>query len=296
MVKNSNSTGYDGLSTEIFKKCIDPLSNILAYYINDIIESNKFPDRLKIAKIIPIYKKAGSKYDSKNYRPISLLDIASKIVEAAIYNRLYGFLELQIFFDSNQFGFIKKSNKTSACLSFIDKIQRSLNEKKIVSTIFLDVAKAFDCVDRNILLKKLEQFGIRGKSLDIFDSYINNRKQFVQINNSKSVNKLTKFGIAQGSKLGPLLFIIFMSDLLRVKLNGHLQLHADYSSITYIADTYESLYKMINADLCKISDWFKNNLLVLHGDKLGGRHKFALNITRTYSVRLGAKWAYLNQN
>lgn len=203
-----------------------------------------------MAKIIPIYKNSGSKDDVKNYRPISLLNIISKIFEACIYDRLYSFLDSKFFFKHNQFGFLRQSNTTSACISFVDKIQRGLNENRFVCTIFLDVAKAFDCVVRSV-------------ALELFDKYIYNRFQSVSISEKKE----TKYGVAQGSKLGPLLFIIYMNDIFELKLNGKLQLYADDSSLTYIANDPESLLKMITEDLDKISHWFKNNILVLNAKK-----------------------------
>lgn len=207
-LKNSFSTGVDNINTKITKECAISLSKILVYYINQSFESGVFPDCLKIAKIIPIYKRNGAKYEIENYRPISLLNIISKVFEACLYNRLYSYLNINKFFENSQFGFLKKSNTTSACISFIDKIQRGLNINNLVCTIFLDVAKAFDCVDRKILLKKLEQIGIRGNAYDLFDSYINDRNQAVYIKNTCSDIKKTLYGVAQGSKLGPLLFII----------------------------------------------------------------------------------------
>ena len=129
-LKNSNSVGTDGISSKLYKKCAEPLSNILAYYINRSIETGLFPENLKMAKIIPIYKKCGEKSDYKMYRPISILKVESKIFEACIYERLYNFLDAKQFFEKNQFGFTRNSNTTSACISYIDQIQRALNEKK----------------------------------------------------------------------------------------------------------------------------------------------------------------------
>lgn len=267
ILKNSFSTGVDEINTKITKECAISLSRILTHYINESFSMGIFPDCLKIAKVIPIYKKCGSKHEAKNYRPISLLNIISKIFESCLHSRLYGFLEKINFFVNNQFGFLKKSNTTSACISYIDRVQRALNNNKLVCTIFLDVAKAFDCVDRKILSRKLEQIGIRGRVLDIFNSYINNREQLVQINSSYSTIKKTICGVAQGSKLGPLLFLIYMNDIFELNLNGCLQLYADDSSITYISDNIPDIHKMIIEDLYKISKWFENNSLVLNADK-----------------------------
>ncbi|MBN1252535.1 MAG: reverse transcriptase family protein, partial [Bacteroidales bacterium] len=266
-LKNSFSTGIDNINTRIIKECAVGLSKILPNFINKSFETGVFPDCLKIAKVIPIFKKSGSKNDPVNFRPISLLNIISKIQESCMYNRLYSYLDSIKFFNSKQFGFLKSSNTTSACISYIDKIQRALNENKLVGTLFLDVAKAFDCVDRNILIEKLQQLGIRNNVLKLFESYITNRKQAVQIHDTLSELKETQFGVAQGSKLGPLLFLIYINDIFKIKLNGSLQLYADDSSITFIADNAVEMHKMIMEDIIKISDWFKNNLLVLNGDK-----------------------------
>lgn len=139
-LNNGNSTGTDGIKSKIFKKCAVQFSNILSYYVNIEFENGNYPDELKTAKIVPIYKKSGEKSELKNYRPISILNTMSKIYETCLYNRLYNYLESIDFFKSNQFGFIKKSNTTSACITFVDGLQRALNENQIVCSIFLDVA------------------------------------------------------------------------------------------------------------------------------------------------------------
>lgn len=162
-LKNSSSTGVDNLNTNIFKQCAENLAQILPTFINHSFVTGNFPVYLKVARVIPIYKGSGSKTDINNYRPISLLNVISKIYEACIYRRLYSFLNFTKFFEkNNQFGFLRDSNTSSACISFIDKVQRALNKNKLVATLFLDVTKAFDCVVRSLLLKKLQQIGIRG--------------------------------------------------------------------------------------------------------------------------------------
>lgn len=129
------------------------------------------------------------------------------------------------------------------------------------------MAKAFDCVDRKLLLNKLEKLGIRGRVFDLFNTYLNNRSQIVQINNTQSKIYETKYNVAQGSKLGPLMFLIFMNDFFLLKLNGSLQLYADDSSITYISDNFITMKGAIDEDLKKIGNWFKNNLLIINADK-----------------------------
>lgn len=171
-LKNSYSIGVDKISTKIFKECAINLSRILPNFINESFDSGVFPDSLKIAKVIPIYKKCGSKEDPTNFRPISLLNIISKVQEACMHKRIYSYLESINFFSNNQFGFLKASNTTSACISYIDRVQRALNDNKIVGTLFLDIAKAFDCVNREILSKKLNQIGVRDNVLKLFESYI----------------------------------------------------------------------------------------------------------------------------
>lgn len=113
----------------------------------------------------------------------------------------------------------------------------------------------------------MEQIGLRNNVLKLFVSYINNRKQVVQIHNSLSDLKEIDFGVAQGSKLGPLLFLIYINDLFEIKLNGSLQLYADDSSVTYVTNNVTALHKLISEDLISISNWFKDNLLVLNGSK-----------------------------
>lgn len=266
-LKNTYSSGIDERPAHIYKNTSHNMSKIMAFYVNNSFESGQFPDELKTAKIVPIHKNIGSKFDIKMYRPISILNIESKIFESCMYDRLYSFLEGQNFFKTNQFGFVKKSNTNAACITLIDKIQRALNENRMVCTVFLDVSKAFDCVDRKILMDKLEKLGIRGIAYNLFNSYINGRSQIVQIGKTKSEIDETKFNIAQGSKLGPLLFLVQMNDIFTLDLNGFIQLYADDSSITYVADDLNSMKLMIGEDLVKINKWFKNNLLVLNEDK-----------------------------
>ena len=199
--------------------------------IKQSFETSHFPASLKIARITPIFKE-GDKNNVNDYRPISVLPIFSKIFEKAAYQQLYQYLELNSFLNNNQFGFRSKKSTTHAIINFLQYLYENLDSGKLIFSIFLDFRKAFDSVNHDILLSKLQIYGIRGQALDWFRSYLNNRQQYVHVNKCESSLETIKCGVPQGSILGPLLFLIFINDITKSSNIFKYILYADDSTLS----------------------------------------------------------------
>lgn len=195
---------------KLFRTAISPIFSIL---FNNCMNSGTFPDMLKIAKVIPLHK-GGEINDITNYRPISLLPVFSKIFEKLLHKRISDFFEKHNVIYKKQFGFQKRHSTVHALNTAITQVINSLNSNQTVFGIFLDFSKAFDTVKHDILLSKLEHYGIRGKALNLFQSYLSNRKQLVINSDIESTLLDIKDGVPQGSVLGPIFFLLYINDLI----------------------------------------------------------------------------------
>ena len=179
------------------------------------IKTGGFPQRLEIGNIVPIYK-SGDNNSFNNYRPVSLLPSFSKVFERIVYNRLIEFFNKHNEFYDYHFGFRKLFLTHMALITLINKLSNALDEGSRVVGIFLDFSYAFDTIDHGILLFKLEHYGVRGLASDWSAKYLNNSYQYVTYNGIKSYQSQLKWGVRQGSTLGPLLFLIYVNDLHKV--------------------------------------------------------------------------------
>ena len=234
--------------------------------INISVQTGVVPHQLKIAKVRPIFK-AGNKEEFLNYRPVSVLPIVSKIYEKIVYKRLIDYLEWNSVLTEHQYGFRKNRSTTMALHVLIDKLHKAIENKYLTIGIFLDLSKAFDTVNHKILLQKLEYYGIRGNALLWFTNYLSNRQQYVFHDKINSKMKYIECGVPQGSILGPLLFLIYINDLINVSKSLYTVLFADDTNMFYSDKNPDKIMETINNELAKIDIWFKVNKLSLNTSK-----------------------------
>ena len=264
-VRNS-APGYDGISLKCIYSVIDTLVTPLTYITNLSLIEGIFPSELKIAQVLPLYKN-NDPMIFNNYRPISLLPFFSKLFERLMYNRLIDFIEKHHLLYQFQFGFRKNHSTFMALVILLEKITEALDNLEFAICILIDFRKAFDTVEHNILLQKLYHYGIRGNALQWFNSYLSNRYQYVNYNNTSSDMKLITCGVLQGSILGPLLFLLYINDISSVSGILFSILFADDTTLFYSSKNLQELSDVINNELSKMMEWLNANRLSLNIDK-----------------------------
>ena len=180
-VKTTKSFGVDNISSYFLKLALPYIENSLAFLFNTSIETSQFPDSWKVARITPIFKE-GDKTEKSNYRPISVLPVISKLFEKLVFNQLYHYMKENSLFTSDQSGFLRLHSTLTCLLKMSDDWYNGLDLSKRVGLVFIDLKKAFDTVDHDILCKKLELYGVQQRELSWFRSYLSNRKQFCRVN------------------------------------------------------------------------------------------------------------------
>lgn len=265
-LKLNKSPGPDGISASFIKQHFRFFADLLKDVFNEMIITGEYPDFLKEARVVPIFK-AGDPNDVNNYRPISTLSMLNKLLEQLIAVRLSHFLDTHKHLYKRQYGFRKGSSTLTATCELLEDIYDSLDKRRYAGALFLDLQKAFDTINHELLLEKLEFYGIRGLANNLLRSYLTNRMQHVRVNGVKSESRRITVGVPQGSNLGPLLFLVFINDLSRLPLLGKIRLFADDTLLLYGSRDCGVIRSQMIDDLNNLNQYFASNLLSLNVGK-----------------------------
>ena len=267
-LKNDCSSGFDDIPIRYIKPVAEYMVSPMVHIINRSIDQNVFPNLWKIARVCPI-PKTDHPTNVKEYRPISILPVLSKIYERVILSQLCTFIESSTIYNTTQSGFRKGHSTTTMLLKMRDDIRKAMNKSEVTLSVLIDYSKAFDTIDHCILLEKLQKMNFSNNSIEIICSYLMDRQQYVQIEDSKSTLLPMFFGVPQGSILGPVLFNLYVAELAD-QINSATIQYADDATVyrhCKIKDLNECI-KEIENDVTQLSSWSYNNSLIFNSNKL----------------------------
>lgn len=296
-LKNTKSHGYDEITTSVVKFVAEIIAIPLSHVLNTSISSGTFPSNLKKVIIKPIHKK-NSKEDMANYRPVALISVFSKVFEKIIYETVDKFLTKNNILCDEQKGFRKQKNINMAIYDLLDNVMPCVDHKTPVCAIYTDMTKAFDYVSHDALINKLYAYGIRGNVLSLIKSYLTNRKQCTEISRicvktKKELKHLSsyrevKYGVPQGSVLGPPLFILYINDLPRYTQQP-MVLFADDSTAIVKCSNKDKYETDINNTLKRIINWLNKNNLIVNLQKTQIMHFHQRLSTEHYDVEFNGQ-------
>ena len=265
-LKTSKAVGLDNIPPRLFKDAAHIIAQPLTTIINASLHQAKVPTEWKSARVIPLFKQ-GKANDMDNYRPISILATASKLLERAVHVQLVNYLQEHKLLSPYQCGFRKGHSTEFAALSFTDTIKRNIDQGQLTGAVFVDLRKAFDTIDHSNLLRKLSAIGIVGNEHNWFNDYLDGRSQIVGINDVLSDNEPVTVGVPQGSILGPRLFVLNVNDLPNIICHCSVLMYADDTVLFYSGLDVATIEQKLNDDLQRIGSWLWDNNLIVNTKK-----------------------------
>ena len=265
-LNTNKATGTDEIGANFIKLASPVLARHLCRIINISISSGVFPSLWKHAKVFPIFK-SGNKTNMNNYRPISILNILSKIIESHVHDSFYNFLSSYNLLSPQQSGVRKNHSCETGLATLLSQWHQHIDDNFMIGSINIDLRKAFDLLNHDILCKKLKLYGCSNLTVAWFKSYLSELKQSVFMNESQSDFLNISHGVPQGSILGPLLFILLINDLPLCLTNSHIHMYADDTTLYALGKDVENINQTLNDELDKVNKWFNSNNLILNAKK-----------------------------
>lgn len=262
----SKATGTDTIGPRLLRLSAPYIVNEITYLCNQSIKMSTFPKKWKEAKVTPLFKK-GCCEDVNNYRPISILPTISKLLEKHVHDSLMHHINMHGLLHNTQSGFRQNHSCETALLSMVESWLDALDNGKLIGVLFIDFKKAFDLVDHEILLSKLQLYGLSKETCSWFKTYLTQRQQLVSLSDIRSDFQTVMYGVPQGSILGPLLFLLFINDLPLYVNDIHAELYADDTTLFDIQDSLTDIEQNLQAALNKLHIWCKSNGMVINTDK-----------------------------
>lgn len=261
-----NKIGSDGISTKIIKTSFEVIGNRFLDVINNSLQTGTFPNKWKSSLVTPIPKVINT-VSSEQHRPINSLPICEKILELTVKEQLISHCEKNNIIIPVQSGFREGHSCESALQCILEDWVKAIDADNIILAVFLDFKRAFETIDRGLLLLKLKEIGICGAVHRWFSSYLNERSQRTKFGVSVSNEKETENGVPQGSVLGPVLFIIFINDIVRSITNCKIHLFADDTMLYIAGENVEDIVRIMNDELNNLYMWLCDNNLKVNINK-----------------------------
>ena len=281
-INTKKSSGPDNIPSKLLKIAMNVVAPSLTHIFNKSLCTSIYPKDWKMANVTPIYKN-GAKCDLNNYRPISVISVVAKVFERIIHDQFYHYLTSNELLTNCQSGFRAKHSTVTSLLETTNKWSINIDNGLLNGVVFIDLKKAFDTIDHAILLDKLTHYGADDNTLRWFQSYLSGRTQRCCVNGHLSSSRPIKYGVPQGSIIGPLLFLVYINDLPNCLNNGLPSMYADDTNISFQSSNLTDLEDNMNNELSSLNSWLIANRL-------------SLNIAKTEFMIIGSRQRLINHD